>query len=278
MVSTRSRIETRVAQKHDLPAAAALLSDALGFSEADAIPAWLIHTTTNCGGLALAALDGERLIGFSYAFPAAADGEPFLFSCGLAVDPEHRGRGVAAALKQLQRTQALELGYGTIRWTADPLAAGPLHLYLSRLGAALTGYHSGMYSGIRESSPPEQDDVEIEWQLTGDAGRKRSAAPGGPIPGRQSESIGDGLRRLVDRHPIRMAGAWYVELPWDARRLMASHPEAALEWRIAVREIMLELIADGAVGVAVEVDRPAERAFVRLERARTHAAPVIGPS
>jgi len=152
----------RDARGDDLVAGLALLREALGFKALDAIPAWLALTTTEAGGLALCARAGGALVGFSYAVPALRPGGPHLFSCGLAVAPAWRGRGVGRRLKLAQRDRARALGIDRIRWTADPLAAPALRLYLSGLGARLVGYRAGMYDAVRSTS---NDDVEIDWHV-----------------------------------------------------------------------------------------------------------------
>jgi predicted GNAT superfamily acetyltransferase len=152
----------RDARGEQLVAGLELLRASLGFTAADAIPAWLAQTTTEAGGLALGAFSGRTLIGFSYALPALRPGGPHRFSCGLAVTPARRGQGVGRRLKLAQRDRARSLGIGRIRWTADPLAAPALALYLSGLGARLVGYRAGMYDAVRATS---NDDVEIDWHV-----------------------------------------------------------------------------------------------------------------
>ena len=152
----------RDARGEELVAGLELLRASLGFKAADGIPAWLALTTTEAGGLALGAFARRRLIGFSYALPALRPGAPHLFSCGLAVTPERRGQGVGRRLKLAQRDRARSLGVDRIRWTADPLAAPALTLYLSGLGARLVGYRAGMFDAVRATS---NDDVEIDWHV-----------------------------------------------------------------------------------------------------------------
>jgi predicted GNAT superfamily acetyltransferase len=159
----------RLAQPADLPAAAALLAKTLGFMDRDAIPAWLMRTTDECGGLTLVADCAGAVVGASYAFPAS-DG--VLFSCGLAVAPAHRGHGLGAALKAAQRREAIALGYSCVRWTTDPLNGRALRLYLSHLGALITGYRPGFHD----------DDVEIVWQLANGPAVDRGAVPSVELP------------------------------------------------------------------------------------------------
>jgi predicted GNAT superfamily acetyltransferase len=152
----------RDARGAELVAGLELLRASLGFNAADGIPAWLALTTTEAGGLALGAYAGRELIGFSYAVPALRPVGPHLFSCGLAVAPARRGQGVGRRLKLAQRDRARALGIDRIRWTADPLAAPALTLYLSGLRARLVGYRAGMYDAVRATS---NDDVEIDWHV-----------------------------------------------------------------------------------------------------------------
>ena len=221
--------------RRDLPEAADMLSSALGFRARDSIPAWVILTTTEAGGLAIGAYRRARLIGFSYAFPALTAGTAHLYSCGLAVAEDERGRGVGRRLKLAQRDRAVARGIASIRWTADPLSAPALHLYLSRLGATLVGYRAGLFTGLRAHTVP-QDDVEIAWELDG----ARGSAP--PSGGKE---------------------AIHVEIPADVHRLSTRQ---ATEWRRRVRRLMSALIDDGYVGTAVERAPGAERCRIRFVR------------
>ena len=207
----------------ELVAGCALLARALDFADRDAVAPWLVQTATGCGGLALGGFVGERLVGFSFAL-AGAGGE--LFSCGLAVDPAWRGRGVGRALKLAQRERALRLGVTRIRWTADPLSAPALGLYLSGLGARLVAYAPELYAAVRPAPVPP-DDVVIDWPL---ASAAAVAAP-----------------------------AARVEIPFDRRALDSAELRRS---RLRVRNDMTRVLASGAVGTGVAVDRAARRAWV----------------
>jgi predicted GNAT superfamily acetyltransferase len=151
------------ATSDELPAAAALLAHALDFGPADAVPAWFMRTTNDCGGLTLVAVDGNAVVGVSYAVSART----FLFSCGLAVAPANRGQRLGLELKLAQRREAAALGYTSIRWTAEPINGRALRVYLARLGARIVGYRPGMHDGLRADPGHAQDDLEITWDLTG---------------------------------------------------------------------------------------------------------------
>ena len=214
----------RDARGAEIVAGCALLAASLGFSERDAIPPWLVQIAAGCGGLALGAFAGARLVGFSFAL---ACGDGALFSCGLAVEPASRGRGVGRRLKLAQRERALARGCRCVRWTADPLSASALSLYLSGLGARLVAYEAELYAAVRPSPVPP-DDVVIEWPLTG-------------------ARVNDGA-----------AGA-RVEIPFDHRALEGA---ALARWRLGVRAEMRRAVAAGGVGTGVAIDRDARRAWV----------------
>jgi predicted GNAT superfamily acetyltransferase len=222
-------VAIRCARAQDLAAAAALLAGTLRFTDADAIPAWFMRTTNEWGGITLVAASQARIVGASYAVPAVEDGRPFLFSCGLAVDRAHRGRGLGLQLKLEQRRKAVALGYGRIRWTTDPINGRALRVYLSGLGARVVGYRPGLHDGLRSTPGHPQDDLDIVWHLDGSP--------------------------LLDERDVRV-----VELPWAGATDMDD--------RRRIRVQMSALLADGYVGSGVELDRDARRCRVTFARER----------
>jgi predicted GNAT superfamily acetyltransferase len=218
----------RPARRAELPVAAALLATSLGFKPADAIPAWLMQTTNECGGLTLVAVRADEVIAVSYATCAARGAERFMFSCGLAVAPEHRGAGLGLALKRAQRRYARDLGYDRIRWTTDPLNGPALRVYLSGLGALITGYRSGLHDGLRADPGHPQDDLDVLLPL-------------------------DRAPRVDETDLAR------VELPW-------TRADAGLADRARVRGAMTDLLASGYLGVDVELDLEARRCWVCFQR------------
>ena len=250
-----SEIEIRDAAGAELVAGGDLLATSLRFSERDAIPAWLMQTTVECGGLALGAFRDGLLGGFSYAVPC---GEHALFSCGLAVLPEWRGHGVGRKLKLAQRERALRQGRTHIRWTADPLAAAALTLYLPGLGARLTAYGTELYADVRPAPVPA-DDVTIDWSL-----RVTRAAQAGGCPLRHREARhGQPDAEQQDIVPRnRGRGGPRVEVPFDHTALSE---EELLRWRLRVRRSMRRALAAGAVGTGMAVDRAARRCWVLFE-------------
>ena len=165
-------------------------------------------------------------MGVSYAVPARAGETAYLFSCGLAVAPEHRGGRLGLQLKLAQRREAIALGYSTIRWTTDPVNGRALRVYLSGLNAVLTAYRTGLHDGLRADPGHPQDDVDIVWPLL------------------------DGPR--FEERDVR-----HVALPWSS---------AERADRDRVRSEMRALLADGYVGSGVQLDRDSQRCRVTFAR------------
>jgi predicted GNAT superfamily acetyltransferase len=210
----------------ELPAAALLLRETLGFEPADGVPAWLMQTVSGRGGVCLVARDGRRVVGASFALPVLDADGPSLFSCGLAVAVTHRGRGIGRALKEKQREEARALGLTAIRWTADPLNARALRLYLNGLGAELVAYHQALYDQSRRGARTPQDDVLFRWDIARTREPVAAVMPAGTVP-----------------------------VPWEAERL--EHHEW-LAWRHRVRDLVSGLLGSGLVGTRV-VSQPERR-------------------
>jgi predicted GNAT superfamily acetyltransferase len=206
----------RIARPGDLAAAADLLAGSLGFTARDAVPAWFMRTTDECGGLTLVATAGDTVIGVSYALPGRGPDGAFLLSCGLAVAPEHRGRRLGRELKLAQRRRATALGYRSIHWTADPVNGRALRLYLSGLGAHLTGYRAGLHDGLRADPGHSQDDVEIVWHLAGSPPLQKREVRHVELPWSASQRgrVRREMSALLDDGHVGFA----VELDREARR------------------------------------------------------------
>lgn len=188
----------------------------------DLVAVNLLVATISEGGMAIGAFDGERLVGSVYGF--ATDQPHVLHSHYLAVDPEYRGRGLAVALKHEQRRWCLERGRTLMRWTFDPLQLGNAHLNLRSLRAAAVQYHIDLYGpmgGINGSLA--SDRLLVEWDLIDER-----------VDGAESIDVG---------------------VPAVSAEQIASASDHAVEARLAVREAMVPLLADG--WRVTDVDRAA---------------------
>lgn len=252
-----------------------LVKEVFGFRDIDVVPGWAIHSVVRYGGIALGAFHEDRVVGFSYGFPAMGPEGPFLYSDGLIVHPRYQSYGVGLALKQAQRREALSRGFRTIRMPVDPLSSRPLYLFLTRLGASIVEYLPDYYDPFHQQPfrPGGHDDVvELYWRLeeqgpTAEAARASQAGDARrvtfPMLRRIAEADQDRLDSIRANEEER--GSVAVEIPWSLARLR-SEPEAADSWRLGVRRALTALLAAGYFGRRVTLDRGQERAFVVLER------------
>lgn len=209
-------------------------------------PTSLLRALAHAGNFVAGAFAEDRLVGVSFGFYGVHDGELHLHSHITGVDSAFRGRSVGFALKDFQRSWALERGLDTIVWTADPLVRSNAVFNLAKLGATMVAYHENFYGLLDDGmNAGESDRVVLRWDLAADrpAGGDgdgcvvlRVRADGRPETG---EPEGDVLR------------AW---LPPDVVRLRAEAPAEAIEWRGAVRATVGRALADGFRGESISRD------------------------
>lgn len=196
--------------------------EALVWGAGDLVAVNMLVATISEGGMAIGAFDGERLVGSVYGF--ATDQPHVLHSHYLAVDPDYRSRGLAVELKRHQREWCLTHGRTMMRWTFDPLQLGNAHLNLRSLRAVAVQYHVDLYGpmgGINGAMP--SDRLLVEWDLVHER-----------VDGRDAIEVCVPSVRTDD---------------------IATASAAALAARVAVREAMVPLFADG--WRATDIDRVA---------------------
>jgi predicted GNAT superfamily acetyltransferase len=190
----------------------------------------VLVATISEGGMAIGAFDGDRLVGAVYGF---ATREPdVLHSHYMAVDPSHRGRGLAVELKQRQRSWCLQHGITAMRWTYDPLQLGNAHLNIRVLGAIGVAYHANHYGtlgGINGHLP--SDRVTVRWDL--DTATVRPVAElvvdvrpctADDIAGSTDAAMAARLA-LRDALEPRLAEGWrIVDVVRDERRYLLARP------------------------------------------------------
>ncbi|WP_219466647.1 GNAT family N-acetyltransferase [Nonomuraea rhizosphaerae] len=186
----------------------------------------------HAGGYVAGAYEGEELVGASVGF-RAADQALHSHVTGAAI-----GRGIGYALKLHQREWCLERGLTSVTWTFDPLVRRNARFNLAKLGARprryLKEFYGAMADAINEGDP--SDRLMAVWRLDGPAAQ--------PSRGPYAQGVGtDGNRPVIG--PV--AGpAVLVATPYDVETLRRADPEAARAWRLAVREVLGGLMADGA--------------------------------
>ncbi|MFE7568531.1 hypothetical protein ACFU76_16475 [Streptomyces sp. NPDC057539] len=188
-------------------------------------------------------------------------GRPGMHSHIAGVHAAARGRDVGFALKLDQRAHALDNGVDRITWTFDPLVARNAHFNLRKLGGTadtyLTDYYGPLSDGL--NADDASDRLMLRWDLLGE--RARTACDGGTEPGPDSDPAsappapapsallnsalldieGDRpvTRRTTDRTVL-------VAVPPDIDLLRVHQPAVAREWRLALRDVLGTLLAQGA--------------------------------
>jgi predicted GNAT superfamily acetyltransferase len=145
----------------------ALQREAWGLADIEVIPVRMLITQNRVGGLVLGAFENEQLIGFLNAMPGIREGVPYWYSQMLAVKTECRDRGIGAALKIEQRSQAQARGIHLIEWTFDPLESKNAYLNIVKLGVIARRYYVNLYGATESVTQQglESDRLIAEWWI-----------------------------------------------------------------------------------------------------------------
>jgi predicted GNAT superfamily acetyltransferase len=207
----------------------------------------LLRALTKAGNYLAGAFDGDELVGACLGFfgaPAAGA----MHSHIAGVRSSMTGRSVGFALKLHQRAWALRRGVGVIAWTFDPLVARNAYFNLAKLGAGAAEYLPDFYGRVDDevNGDDETDRLLVRWDL--DAPEVVAACAGRPhTVALQHATVA--LGRTGDGAPAtgRLdAPMLLVAAPTDVAALRAADPRRAKEWRVAVRDVLGGLLADGA--------------------------------
>jgi predicted GNAT superfamily acetyltransferase len=214
-----------------------------GFSER--VPTAILRVSQLIGGVAAGAFDeSDQLVGFVFGLTGIHDRELVHWSDMLAVREELRSQGIGERLKQYQRDKVLALGVRSMLWTFDPLQAGNAHFNINHLGALPIEYVPDMYgsnTGSTLHGPLPTDRFIVRWQLDSPLARPapsyQATLPlANPLDGDGypvAASIGNDAQRVR------------VQIPADMGAIRATEPEAAMRWRLNVREVMTGLLSRG---------------------------------
>jgi len=244
-------------------------------------PQLLLATVHNGGFVGVGHVDGDqRAAGFVFGFLGIYDYHFRHHSHMLAVRPEHRGTGLAVALKEAQRDHCLDQGIEVMGWTMDPLEARNAHFNFAKLGAFSREYHRDFYGAMPDklNAGMPSDRLYVEWPIGNDRTYRRLRGDGAAPSLEQAE-------REDVRYLLRAEGAGpgdvaeaggathlLLEIPANLQELRAQDNALALEWRSAVRAAFE--VAFGAGYAAVEFLRMADRgAYLLVPQPSPGAAP-----
>lgn len=211
----------------------------------------LLRALTKAGNYLAGAYDGDRLVGACLGFFGAPADET-LHSHIAGVTSDLRGRGVGFALKLHQRAWALSRGVWNITWTFDPLVSRNAYVNLVKLAASVVEYlpnHYGRTLGDIDGSD-ETDRLLVRWALTDPAVVR--ACAGTPTSG-AANAVADAdtavaLSTSPEGEPMvepTTATTRLVEVPRDIEAMRLADPDRARRWRLALRQVLRELLDDG---------------------------------
>ena len=153
----------------ELSACVQLQIDVWGYGDRDVVPRRVFVVSQRIGGQVMGAFDGPEgsLIGFAMALPGIKDGQPYLHSHMLAVNPHFRNQGIGRRLKLFQREEALGRKIYRMQWTFDPLEVKNSYLNIVKLGAIVQSYAPNFYgvSSSRLQGEIPTDRLYAEWWL-----------------------------------------------------------------------------------------------------------------
>lgn len=237
----------------------------------EVIPAHLMITFQQNGGLLLGAwLDG-RLVGFSLGFIGlAADGRVKFCSEQLGVLPEYQSLNIGHKLKLAQREHLLARGIEHATWTYDPLETKNGNLNLHKLGAVCNTYFVNVYgaaAGINAGLPTDRFQVDW-WPASQHVAERLAGGRPHTLAGLQTEGVPvvnatAGARPSANVAPL-VGSRLLLQVPAAIRTLKQTEAELALAWRLHTRELFMALFAQGYV--ATDLLHTAAACYYLLEK------------
>jgi len=221
----------------------ALQREVMGATDLDVFSSAGLIVVPETGGHILAAYIDGALAGAVYGFGGYQNGTPRIVSDWMGVSPQFRSAGLGAELKKLQATVALATGFREIVWTVDPLRAANARLNIERLGAWSDHYEENRYgddyaTGLYGGLPTDR--LHMTWSITDPDLPARLT---GRIPPRSAEEV-RGLDQFRPRGGVSRA---LIHVPVDIDQILARDRDAALRWRLSLREQIQTAFAEGYV-------------------------------
>lgn len=218
----------------------------------------LLRALVKAGNYVAGAFDGPTLVGACVGF-FSAPAEHALHSHIAGVAHGVRSHNVGFALKVHQRAWAMQRDVEVIEWTYDPLVARNAHVNINKLGARPVEYLPNFYGGMDDviNSGGDTDRMLVRWRLdspavaAASAGRHsasdaRAERSGGAVVALDISAAGAPAPGVLDAPGPLSAATVLVAVPSDIESLRRTDPDAAREWRMAVRESLTTLLARGA--------------------------------
>jgi predicted GNAT superfamily acetyltransferase len=228
-----------------------LFSSIWGRSANPPVTIELLRALSKAGNYVAGAFDGPQLVGACVGF-FHAPAEDALHSHIAGVSSTAVARSIGFALKLHQRSWALLRGVSEIAWTFDPLVSRNAYFNLVKLAARPVEYLPNFYGPMLDTinGDDDSDRLLVRWRLRDAAVVLASA--GGSVAAVADEELAAGavvaLGAAEDGTPVpgRLDGATsLVAVPHDIELLRVSDPALAQRWRVAVRDSLAALVAEG---------------------------------
>ncbi|HEY7007587.1 MAG TPA: hypothetical protein VH395_01525 [Jatrophihabitantaceae bacterium] len=212
----------------------------------------LLRALSKAGNYVSGAFDAGILVGACVGFfGAPVDGA--LHSHIAGVSTAARGRSVGFALKLHQRAWSLLRGVSVVAWTFDPLIRRNAYFNIVKLSATPAEYLPNFYGYMHDAinGGDDSDRLLVRWKLDS---APVIAACSGSITGADADRERDNgavVALGIDADGMPESGtsdaaALLVAVPPDIETLRTRDPDAAKQWRVAMRESLGVLLNDGA--------------------------------
>jgi predicted GNAT superfamily acetyltransferase len=227
-----------------------------GATDLDIYSAGALLSLIEAGGRVITAtVDGE-FAGAVIGMAGYVHRKPFFLSDWMGIWPTFRSIGIGAELKRLQGALALADGFTEIAWTVDPLRAANARLNFERLGAWSDQYEEDRYGsnfgeGLYGGLP--SDRLHLTWSISDPAVQNRLRTPPPVTTNADVLEVEHFKPGITDSRCL-------VFIPNDIDAVLAADPNAALRWRLLLRETLPLALAEGfrvtgfAAGVAADGD------------------------
>lgn len=237
----------RLDKPEEFRTAEELQRQALGDDATLAVPAALLRTFQDTGGLVLGAFADIYLAGVAASSLGWDGGVLYQQVHAVAVRPEYQNHRVALRLLAYLRDEVLALGLAELRGSIDPLGSRAAHVAIHLAGAQPTGYRPDYFGRRPEgASDPETDRLLLRWPLSDLEVVRRLGEGAGPSASlrprwEHAEAVietepGESGLRLPTAVVEPGAGAAQIEVPFDLDLLRTHEARAVRRWRHAVRD------------------------------------------
>ncbi|TMR42349.1 GNAT family N-acetyltransferase [Actinomadura geliboluensis] len=235
----------------ELTSAVGLLAAIWGRSVSPPVSVELLRAFSKAGNYVAGAFQGDRLVGACVGF-FHAPGGAMLHSHIAGVSPAVAGRSVGFALKLHQRAWAFQRGVSEIAWTFDPLVARNAYFNLVKLAARPVEYLPDFYGPMADAinDDGDSDRLLVHWRLRDSAVVLSSIGGGAEAVAADELRAGATVALSVGADGGPVPGTLdgdtvLVAVPQDIASLRSTEPDLARRWRLAVREALTGLTADG---------------------------------